>query len=67
MAMPTSFKHDDNRPNVSIGPKVGFFLKFVCFLYIDYYFKGYIYVVKAWEGFGDGNKALMMSLASFGP
>jgi hypothetical protein len=49
MAMLTSFKHDNNRPNVSIGTKVSFFIKFVCFFYIDYYFQGYIYVVKAWK------------------
>jgi hypothetical protein len=61
MAMPTSFKHDNN------WPKVRFFPKFLCFLYIDYYFQGYIYVVKAWEGFDNGNKAKMMSLALFGP
>jgi hypothetical protein len=34
MAMPTSFKHDNNRPNVLIGTKVSFFIKFVCAFFI---------------------------------
>jgi hypothetical protein len=47
MAMLTSFEYGNNRPNVLIGTKVRFLLEFVHFLYIDYYFQGYIYVVKA--------------------
>jgi hypothetical protein len=44
-------------PMCQLGLRQGvFFFKFV-FFYTDYYFQGYIYVVKAWEGFGDGNKA----------
>jgi hypothetical protein len=34
MAMLTSFKYGNNRPNVSIGPKVRFFLESVHFLHI---------------------------------